>query len=124
MFAFFEPELPVETLSLARIKASDNFKLPCERKSSSKTAANKNGPKPSHSRPQRSLANHDKKTANHNSGTPQRPQPEKISWNVLDLKVENYFSCAVGRPRTSARYLLGSSDDVVSFLKQLANSSL
>ncbi|XP_020547303.1 alpha,alpha-trehalose-phosphate synthase [UDP-forming] 1-like, partial [Sesamum indicum] len=40
--------------------------------------------------------------------------------SVLDLKGENYFSCAVGRKRSSARYLLGSSSEVVSLLKELA----
>ena len=42
--------------------------------------------------------------------------------SVLDLKGENYFSCAVGRKRSSARYLLGSPADVVSLLKELADS--
>ncbi|XP_073300678.1 alpha,alpha-trehalose-phosphate synthase [UDP-forming] 1-like [Primulina huaijiensis] len=40
--------------------------------------------------------------------------------SVLDLKSENYFSCAVGRKRSNARYLLGSSAEVVSLLKDLA----
>ncbi|KAI5670720.1 hypothetical protein M9H77_11084 [Catharanthus roseus] len=42
--------------------------------------------------------------------------------SVLDLRKENYFSCAVGRKRSSARYLLGSSADVVSLLNGLADS--
>ncbi|KAK4481285.1 hypothetical protein RD792_012170 [Penstemon davidsonii] len=41
--------------------------------------------------------------------------------SILDLKGQNYFSCAVGRSRSNARYLLGSSAEVVSFLKELAN---
>ncbi|KAL0305564.1 UNVERIFIED_CONTAM: Alpha,alpha-trehalose-phosphate synthase [UDP-forming] 1 [Sesamum radiatum] len=44
--------------------------------------------------------------------------------SVLDLKGENYFSCAVGRKRSSARYLLGSSTEVVSLLKELAACQL
>lgn len=40
--------------------------------------------------------------------------------SVLDLKGDNYFSCAVGRKRSSARYLLKSSDDIVTLLKELA----
>lgn len=47
-----------------------------------------------------------------------------MSWregsSVLDLKGENYFSCAVGRKRSNARFLLNSSDEVVCFLKELA----
>lgn len=42
--------------------------------------------------------------------------------SVLDLKGENYFSCAVGRKRSNARYSLPSSEDVVSFLKSIAAS--
>jgi len=45
--------------------------------------------------------------------------PEKISWNVLDLKKENYFSCAVGRTQTNARYTLASPYEFVAFLKEL-----
>ncbi|PHT56149.1 hypothetical protein CQW23_04635 [Capsicum baccatum] len=40
--------------------------------------------------------------------------------SVLDLKADNYFSCAVGRSCSEARYLLGSSADVVSLLKDPA----
>lgn len=41
--------------------------------------------------------------------------------SVLDLRGENYFSCAVGRKRSNARYLIGSSSEVVSLLKELAD---
>lgn len=120
VYTFFEPVLPTEAFGITRAKAADGVKSPCERKSSFKLPANKNGQKPSNSRPQRPSPNSEKKAANHNSGSGRRQSPEKSSWNVLDLKVENYFSCAVGRPRTNARYSIGSSDDVVSFLKELA----
>ncbi|XP_050368921.1 alpha,alpha-trehalose-phosphate synthase [UDP-forming] 1-like [Argentina anserina] len=56
------------------------------------------------------------------SGNARWPCPEKIQSNVLDLK-ENYYSCSVGTTRTNARYLLQSSDEVVSFLKELASAS-
>ncbi|KAI5077540.1 hypothetical protein GOP47_0007364 [Adiantum capillus-veneris] len=42
--------------------------------------------------------------------------------SVLDLEGDNYFSCAVGRKRSNARYSLPSSEDVVSFLKAIADS--
>ncbi|KAL8236077.1 hypothetical protein R6Q59_017158 [Mikania micrantha] len=41
--------------------------------------------------------------------------------SVLDLQGDNYFSCAVGRKRSTARYLLNSSSDVVGLLKKLAD---
>ena len=48
---------------------------------------------------------------------------KKTACNVLDLKMENYFPCTVDRTRSSARYFLESSDDVVSLLKALAAAS-
>ncbi|PWA98239.1 alpha,alpha-trehalose-phosphate synthase [Artemisia annua] len=41
--------------------------------------------------------------------------------SVLDLRGDNYFSCAVGRKRSNARYLLSSAADVVALLKNLAD---
>lgn len=58
--------------------------------------------------------------------TSEQPLPnsgKKTSWNVLDLKMENYFSCTVDRTHSRARYSLKSSDDVVSLLKALAAAS-
>lgn len=49
--------------------------------------------------------------------------PESAPLNVMNLAKENYFSCAVGRTRTRARYLLSSSDDVVALLKEMATPS-
>lgn len=122
VYTFFEPELPSDTAGVPRIKPIEGNKLPTERRASLKLPASRGGSKSSsQSKTQRP----EKKPAHHNNcGNARRPSPEKISWNVLDLKGENYFSCAVGRTRTSARYLLGSSDDVISFLKKLADAFL
>ncbi|XP_054814273.1 alpha,alpha-trehalose-phosphate synthase [UDP-forming] 1 isoform X2 [Prosopis cineraria] len=124
VYSFFEPELPSGGVGVARAKASEAVKFPAERRSSLKIPTNtKSGTKSSQNKAQRLVSNSEKKTTNHICNAPRRPAPEKISWNVLDLKKENYFSCAVGRTRTNARYTLGSSDDVVSFLKELAQAS-
>ncbi|KAJ7981897.1 Alpha,alpha-trehalose-phosphate synthase 1 [Quillaja saponaria] len=123
VFTFFEPELPSDGVGIARTKATEGLKVPSERRSPSKIPASKSGLKSSQSKAQRSSLNSEKKTTNHICGIARRPSSEKISWNVLDLKKENYFSCAVGRTRTNARYSLGSSDDVVSFLKELADAA-
>ncbi|KAJ7948808.1 Alpha,alpha-trehalose-phosphate synthase 1 [Quillaja saponaria] len=122
VFTFFEPELPSEGMGIVRTKATDGLKLPGERRSSLKISASKSGTKSSQ-RAQRSSPNSEKKITNLVSGSARRPSPEKISWNVLDLKKENYFSCAVGRTRTNARFTLGSPDDIVSFLKELADAA-
>ncbi|CAJ1957708.1 unnamed protein product [Sphenostylis stenocarpa] len=126
IYAFFEPELPSIGVGLPRSKVTEGVKFPAERISSLKISASKNGAaKSSQNKGQRGLPNSEKKTNNHVCRAPRRPAPEKISWNVnvLDLKKENYFSCAVGRTQTNARYTLGSPDEVVVFLKELANAS-
>ncbi|KAI6690270.1 hypothetical protein NL676_027098 [Syzygium grande] len=123
VYTFFEPELPSDALGIARTKATDGLKSPGEKRSSLKLQASKSGSKASAVKTQRPLPNPEKRNNNHASGSGRRSSPDKISWNVLDLKKENYFSCTVGRTRTNARYLVGSSDDVVSFLKELASKS-
>lgn len=124
VYTFFEPELPSDNASHARSKSFDAaLKFP--ERSSPKPPASRSGSKASHGKSHRSNQNSEKMTNHSNGGGVSRKQPsEKTSWNVLDLKKENYFSCAVGRTRTSARYTIGSSDDVVSFLTRLAEASL
>nr|XP_023925878.1 alpha,alpha-trehalose-phosphate synthase [UDP-forming] 1-like [Quercus suber] len=120
VYTFFEPELPSESPPASRAMAA-NLVMP-------KTSASKSGSKATRLRKQRSLSALEKKAANHGSGT--APEPilqDKTSLyegsSVLDLKGDNYFSCAVGRKRSNARYLLGSSDDVVTLLEELAQCS-
>ncbi|KAL1563789.1 threalose-6-phosphate phosphatase [Salvia divinorum] len=98
VYTFFEPELPPDNLGFSRSKASE--------------AAKRQTP------PARPHPNADKK-----SGSSRRASPENNCLNVLDLKKDNYFSVAVGRTHTNARYLLNNSDDVVSFLKELAEAA-
>ncbi|GAB4846615.1 threalose-6-phosphate phosphatase [Ancistrocladus abbreviatus] len=124
VYTFFEPELPCDSIGYARSKVPDALKSPMERKPPLKLPTGRSsGSKPSHGKMQRSSPNPDKRITNSNGGHGRRLYAEKISWNVLDLEKENYFSCAVGRNRTSARHSLGSSDDVVSFLKMMAEAS-
>ncbi|KAH7860604.1 hypothetical protein Vadar_015456 [Vaccinium darrowii] len=136
VYTFFEPELPSDTVGIPRTKLTDAFKLQGERRAPLKlpAAANKSGFKSSsHSHsskarvPQLQPNGAEKKTNNNHiggNGNWRRPSPpEKTSWNVLDLKGENYFSCSVGRTRTNARYVLGNCDEVVTFLKELAEAS-
>ncbi|KAG4204446.1 hypothetical protein ERO13_A04G044800v2 [Gossypium hirsutum] len=128
VYTFFEPELPFDALSIARSKPFDGPRLlPAERRPPLKLPASKSGAKSSlQKKTQPPSPAPDRRTSSYYScgSLLRHPSvPEKISWSVLDLKGDNYFSCAVGRTRTSARYLLGSSDDVVSFLNRLANAS-
>ncbi|KAM3302197.1 alpha,alpha-trehalose-phosphate synthase [Capsicum chacoense] len=119
VYTFFEPELPSDCIGMPRSKVSDAPKVPGERRSVPKLPSSRTSSKSSQNR-NRPVSNSEKKTSNHNGG--RRPSPENVSWNVLDLKKENYFSCAVGRTRTNARYLLNTPDDVVAFLRELAEA--
>ncbi|KAF3942881.1 hypothetical protein CMV_030504 [Castanea mollissima] len=123
VYTFFEPELPSESPPASRAMVANLV-----RTSVPKTSASKSGSKAARLRKQRSLSALEKKAANDGSGT--APEPilqDKTSLyegsSVLDLKGDNYFSCAVGRKRSNARYLLGSSDDVVTLLEELAQCS-
>ncbi|KAH9554672.1 hypothetical protein CY35_08G075700 [Sphagnum magellanicum] len=47
---------------------------------------------------------------------------ELDSGTVMNISGDTYFSCAVGRKRSSARYSLGSTEEVVEFFQALANT--
>ncbi|XP_024960156.1 alpha,alpha-trehalose-phosphate synthase [UDP-forming] 1 isoform X2 [Cynara cardunculus var. scolymus] len=124
IYTFFEPELPSNGMGIPRPKLNDGAKPkpPGDRK------AGKSGWKSCQKRPPQSpdnkrTSNNNRNYGSENGGKRSSTTPDKVSWNVLDLKADNYFSCAVGRTRTNARYLLPTSDDVVSFLKDLAQAS-
>ncbi|OAY78691.1 alpha,alpha-trehalose-phosphate synthase [UDP-forming] 1 [Ananas comosus] len=122
IYTFFEPELPSEPLNAAKAKASDGCRPTLDRRTSGRSSNSRNNSRNSQSRTQRSQSGSERRNSfNHNS---QRSPQETVSWregsSVLDLKGENYFSCAVGRKRSNARHLLNSSDEVVCFLKKLA----
>ncbi|KAK6946615.1 Glycosyl transferase, family 20 [Dillenia turbinata] len=123
VYTFFEPELPPDAIGTPRPSVTDALRIPGERRPSLKLPASRSGSKASHGKTQRPVSNSNRKTTNYGTGGGRRTSSEKILFNVLDLKGDNYFSCAVSRTRTSARYLLGSSDEVVSFLKELAQAS-
>ena len=124
IYTFFEPELPSNGMGIPRPKLNDGAKPkpPGDRKSG------KRGSKSCQKRPPQSpdnkrTSNNNRNYGSENGGKRSSASPDKVSWNVLDLKADNYFSCAVGRTRTNARYLLPTSDDVVSFLKDLAQAT-
>lgn len=119
VYTFFEPELPCEILPAIRTKVADPVVAPIPHNSLSKTARLKK---------QRSLSTLERRSVNPVVRGAWRPiMRDKVSLHegssVLDLKSENYFSCSVGRKQSSARYLLGSSDDVVALIKDLAECS-
>lgn len=126
VYTFFEPELPSEPVgSTVRTKAADVMKASADRRFTGKLSNGKNSSRSSNGRTNKAQSGSEKKVAtNHNTVGGWRLPQEIMSWHegssVLDLKGDNYFSCAVGRKRSNARYLLGSCDEVVSFLKELS----
>ncbi|KAF3794514.1 Alphaalpha-trehalose-phosphate synthase UDP-forming 1 [Nymphaea thermarum] len=124
IYTFFEPELPCDAPGTTRGKVTESVKTLPEKRSMQKPPG-KSGGKPMHGRTNKLSSFSEKRTSGSNSGSC-RGGHETAAWregsSVLDLKGENYFSCAVGRKRSAARYLLSSSEEVVSFLKEMAGA--
>ncbi|KAM7524934.1 hypothetical protein LguiA_014836 [Lonicera macranthoides] len=122
IYTFFEPELPCGPSAAAvRTNIPNPVNGPALNLATGKcgSSAYCNNP------PNRPLSASDGRTVNNGNGNTWWPaMRDRMAVHegssVLDLKSDNYFSCAVGRNRSSARYLLGSSADVVYLLKELA----
>ncbi|KAJ6402245.1 TREHALOSE-6-PHOSPHATE SYNTHASE [Salix viminalis] len=119
VYTFFEPELPCESLALARTRSLDPA-----RTSIPTTSDSINQAKAHQLMKQRSLSTLERSNFRSAAWRPivhdRMSLPEGSS--VLDLKAENFFSCTVSRKQSDARYLLQSSDDVVALLKELTES--
>lgn len=121
MYKFFEPELPCESPPVPRaMLCKSNSYRPS---SVQKLTANRAGIKTAHYKKQRSLSNIEKREIDQSRPTYRDKISQHEGSSVLDLKGDNYFSCVVGRKRSSARYLLKTSDDVVNLLSDLAKHS-
>ncbi|KAF2305366.1 hypothetical protein GH714_004299 [Hevea brasiliensis] len=119
IYAFFEPELPSESPGIVKSKSPDPVGLPVPKVPSGRTRSK------GHLKKQRSMSALEWNSLGSAGWRPivnDRVSVHEGS-SVLDLKGENYFSCAVARKLSNARYLLGTSDDVVTLLKQLADAS-
>ncbi|KAL5716529.1 Trehalose-6-P synthase/phosphatase complex synthase subunit [Ranunculus cassubicifolius] len=123
IFTFLEPELPTELEASLRAKAAADTP-PVEKWSSEDLTLSKI--RRTHSRTHRVSGSLDRGRSNLTGmgSSCWRVQQDNLSWNgcssVLNIRGDNYFSVAVGRKRSNARYLLGSSEEVVSFLRSLA----
>ncbi|GAV82226.1 Glyco_transf_20 domain-containing protein/Trehalose_PPase domain-containing protein [Cephalotus follicularis] len=120
VYTFFEPELPSEYPPLARPRVADPVRT--------SVATVRSGSKVSCLKKQRSLSTLERRASNHLTTVAWRPTlRDKMSLiegsSVLDLKADHYFSCAVARKRSNARYLVGSSHEVVTLLKGMAGFS-
>ncbi|CAK9164493.1 unnamed protein product [Ilex paraguariensis] len=122
IYTFFEPELPTGPVAAARVKVANPVNRAASNGSTRKSAF-----RAIRSKGPQIFPASEKRTSNNGNGNCCSIMRDRMTVHegssVLDLKGDNYFSCAVGRKRSSARYLLGSSADVVSLLKELAESS-
>ncbi|KAI5384827.1 variant 2, Trehalose-6-P synthase/phosphatase complex synthase subunit [Lathyrus oleraceus] len=131
VYKFFEPELPLESSPMAKAMLSNSHRLSSlPRASSTKGGASssKSGSKATYYKKQRSMSNIERRDLERTSSDPWRTTTrDRTSLHegssVLDLKGDNYFSCAVARKRSSARYLLKTSHDIVNLLSDLADHS-
>ncbi|KAK9055945.1 hypothetical protein SSX86_027032 [Deinandra increscens subsp. villosa] len=107
IYMFFEPELPTKTASPTHSSPTSGFS-PNHSEEGTK----------SDDQPVITLdSDHTCSSMNRNISI----SASNNDLSVLDLQGDNYFSCAVGRKRSTARYLLNSSADVVALLKKLAD---
>ncbi|KAL5839222.1 hypothetical protein ACOSQ3_011927 [Xanthoceras sorbifolium] len=121
VYTFFEPELPFEPPPLPRAKVADAVRASMSQFSS--------GSKVARYRKQRSLSAIERRVTNQLTTGGWWPTiRDRMALHegssVLDLKGDHYFSCAVARKRSNARYLVGSSNDVVALLKELAECAV
>ncbi|KAL4565203.1 hypothetical protein LXL04_029288 [Taraxacum kok-saghyz] len=119
IYTIFEPEFPSGCIGIPRLIQSDTV---THRRSGSK-AFEKNTHQQHPQNMQNISSNNDGDHIAMKGGRRSSQFPNIITWNVLELEKDNYFSCAVGKTHTKARYLLPTSDDVVCLLKGLAWSS-
>nr|GMD08298.1 alpha,alpha-trehalose-phosphate synthase [UDP-forming] 1-like [Ipomoea batatas] len=123
IYTFFEPELPVGPSASARVKMGNPMN-----KNISNHLSGKGGVRePCNKNLEPFLTSEKRFNSDEENENWWSMMPEKMTLHegssVLDLKGDNYFSCAVGRKCSNARYLLGSSADVVSLLKDLSDCS-
>ncbi|CAI0475259.1 unnamed protein product [Linum tenue] len=142
IYSFFEPELPAMTHMSSRATSPDPYGY-ASRGSKPKLPGSRTPKSQAHLMKQRSLSTLERSNFGTSSwrqlGRDDRASSASADGaaaaassssssrghegsSVLDLKGENYFSCAVSKKRTNARYLLRSSSDVVELLKELADT--
>lgn len=127
IYTFFEPELPSEVPPPVRPQVPTPVRPTT---SASKLLVSRSAPRAARLKKQRSLSTIERKT-NYPivgvGGVLQSVVADRMSLqegsSVLDLQGDNYFSCSVARKRSNSRYQLGSSDDVVKLLREMAEPS-
>ncbi|KAF0925187.1 hypothetical protein E2562_015603 [Oryza meyeriana var. granulata] len=120
IYVFFDPEYPSES----KVKP-DSGSVSLDRRPNGRPSNGRSNSRNSQSRVPKAQAASERSPSSSSSsqGTPNSHHDWREGSSVLDLKGENYFSCAVGRKRSNARYLLNSSEEVVSFLKEMAEAT-
>ncbi|KAF2931664.1 alpha,alpha-trehalose-phosphate synthase [UDP-forming] 1 [Oryza sativa Japonica Group] len=121
IYVFFDPEYPSES----KVKPDSSGSVSLDRRPNGRPSNGRSNSRNSQSRTPKAQAAPERSSSSSSSsqGTPNSHHDWREGSSVLDLKGENYFSCAVGRKRSNARYLLNSSEEVVSFLKEMADAT-
>ncbi|CAI9290848.1 unnamed protein product [Lactuca saligna] len=122
IYTVFEPEFPSRDISIPRLILSDTTN-PFGSRMFGRSGSQKHTREPDLENKQNNNNDSDINNVVENGNRQSSPFLNKLTWNLLDLERDNYFSCAVGKTRTKARYILPTSDDVVSLLKGLAQAS-
>uniref|UniRef100_A0ACD5TF08 Uncharacterized protein n=1 Tax=Avena sativa TaxID=4498 RepID=A0ACD5TF08_AVESA len=118
IYVFFDPEYPSES----KVKP-DGASVSVDRRQNGRPSNGRSNSRNSQSRTQKSQAALERSSPSSGQGNANSHHDWREGSSVLDLKGDNYFSCAVGRKRSNARYLLNSSEDVVAFLREMAEST-
>uniref|UniRef100_A0A0E0HGZ6 alpha,alpha-trehalose-phosphate synthase (UDP-forming) n=1 Tax=Oryza nivara TaxID=4536 RepID=A0A0E0HGZ6_ORYNI len=121
IYVFFDPEYPSES----KVKPDSSGSVSLDRRPNGRPSNGRSNSRNSQSRTPKAQTAPERSSSSSSSsqGTPNSHHDWREGSSVLDLKGENYFSCAVGRKRSNARYLLNSSEEVVSFLKEMADAT-
>ncbi|KAF9589773.1 hypothetical protein IFM89_028682 [Coptis chinensis] len=112
IYRFFEPKPPTELAGSEGPQVSDQGQSHIPKISHS--------PKLTRSLSGITLASEVPVVSESLAGTPHLSTSADEKRLILNLKTENYFSCAVKRECSKARYKLESSDKVVELIKELA----
>ncbi|CAN1167286.1 Alpha,alpha-trehalose-phosphate synthase [UDP-forming] 1 [Linum perenne] len=136
IYTFFEPVLPVVPQITSRATSPDPYGT-CRPGSKPKLPGPRAPKSQAHLKKQRSLSTLERSNfgisswrrddgriagGGSSSTSPTASSSRHEGSSVLDLKGDNYFSCAVSKKRSNARYLLRSPNDVVRLLRELSDT--
>lgn len=129
MYAYFDPELSFDRdQSCGNGKMEKGLDRRLSAKSSDRTVAksNKSGGGRTktypHISPDRNGSHQSASHSRTNSFKDRKYSERDMMEDLVNVSADTYVSCAVGRKRSAARYFLENVNEVVSFVKSLADA--